>query len=82
MSVLRVWLDGQGGSPKGTKIDPYGGLEPNNAGTFDDTVLNRLDDFMIDAKEYGIKLMISIHSFNSLSAGNDAYGKKWGTGTF
>lgn len=64
---------------------------------FDDTVLNLLDDFMLDAKAHNIKvrihimilradadwpkLMISMHSFNALSAG-DVYGALYGTGFF
>ncbi|KZV88563.1 glycoside hydrolase [Exidia glandulosa HHB12029] len=82
MKVLRVWLDGQSSAgTKGTNIDAYPGLEPDNVGTFDDTVLNKLDDFMLDAQKYGIKLMISMHSFNALSGG-DVYNKKYGTQGF
>jgi mannan endo-1,4-beta-mannosidase len=36
---------------------------------------------MITANQYGIKLMISMHSFNALQGG-DVYGQKWGTGYF
>jgi len=82
MKVLRVWLDGQStGSTKGTTITSYPSLEPDQIGTYDDTVLNLLDDFMIDAQSYGVKLLVSMHSFNSLSAG-DVYGAEYGTGYF
>ena len=37
---------------------------------------------MVNAKDFGIKLMISIHSFNSLEAKNDFYGNWYGTGSF
>jgi mannan endo-1,4-beta-mannosidase len=45
-------------------------------------VLNRLDDFMVKANSYGIKLLISIHSYNALQAANDFYGQWYGTGDF
>eukprot|EP01089_Gocevia_fonbrunei_P016590 TRINITY_DN5181_c0_g1_i1.p1 TRINITY_DN5181_c0_g1~~TRINITY_DN5181_c0_g1_i1.p1 ORF type:complete len:267 (+),score=56.87 TRINITY_DN5181_c0_g1_i1:297-1097(+) len=36
---------------------------------------------MVTAHSYGIKLLISMHSFNALEGG-DVYGKKYGTGYF
>jgi len=57
MKVLRVWLDGQStASTKGTQITSFPDLEPNSIGTFDDTVLNLMDDFMIDSHARGIKV--------------------------
>ncbi|KAF8753749.1 Cellulase (glycosyl hydrolase family 5) [Rhizoctonia solani] len=68
MKVLRVWLDGQStASTKATTITSYRSLETSSVGSYDPTVLNLLDDFMIDAQKYGIKLIISMHSWNSLS---------------
>ncbi|PCH43597.1 glycoside hydrolase family 5 protein [Wolfiporia cocos MD-104 SS10] len=60
MKVLRVWLDGQSESQKGTNINPFPDLEPTQicngvASCYNDTVLNRLDDFMVAANSYGIK---------------------------
>jgi len=86
MKVLRVWLDGQSTTQKGTPIDPFPDLEPStvcdgDASCYDDTVLQRLDDFMIESNARGIKLLISMHSFNALSAG-DVYGQKYGTQGF
>ncbi|KAI0651460.1 glycoside hydrolase [Trametes meyenii] len=86
MKVLRVWLDGQSSTQKGTPIDPFPDLEPNticngDESCYDDTVLERLDDFMLDAQKQGIKLIITMHSFNALQAG-DVYGKEYGTGFF
>lgn len=37
---------------------------------------------MFKANSYDIKLLISIHSYNALSAANDFYGKWYGTGDF
>lgn len=45
-------------------------------------MLNRLDDFMANAHTYGIKLLVSIHSYNALAANADFYGQWYGTGDF
>jgi mannan endo-1,4-beta-mannosidase len=37
---------------------------------------------MVKAHGYGIKLLISIHSYNALEAANDFYGQWYGTGDF
>ncbi|KAH9946937.1 glycoside hydrolase [Amylocystis lapponica] len=87
MKVLRVWLDPEeSGSQKGTKLNPHPALEDKgicngDASCYDDTVLQRYDAFMIKAQQYGIKLLISMHSFNSLQAG-DVYSKKYGVSGF
>ncbi|KAH9841942.1 glycoside hydrolase [Rhodofomes roseus] len=86
LKVLRVWIGGQSGSQKGTKLNAFNDLEPNTpcngtASCYDDTVLERLDDFMVAANSYGVKLLISMHSFNALQ-GNDPYGKKYGKENF
>ena len=46
---------------QGTNIDPFPDLEPTKIcdgddSCYDDTVLERLDDFMVDAHSYGIKV--------------------------
>ncbi|GKU03582.1 glycoside hydrolase family 5 protein [Fusarium langsethiae] len=82
VKVLRVWLDGQSGSPKGTPINSYNALQGSGPDNWDDTVLNRLDTFMVKAHDYGIKLLISIHSYNALEGNKDFYGKWYGTGDF
>jgi len=82
LKVLRTWLDGQSSrSTKGTNIETFWDLEPNEVGVYNDTVLELTDALMINAQKYGVKLLISMHSWNALSAG-DVYGKKWGTGYF
>ena len=77
---------GQGDNVKGTATTAWNGLEgvngPGSTNGWDDTVLNRLDDVMATANSYGIKLLISLHSYNTLSANNDFYGKWYGTGDF
>jgi mannan endo-1,4-beta-mannosidase len=37
---------------------------------------------MVKAHSYGIKLSISIHSYNALEGNRDFYGKTYGTGNF
>ncbi|KAI0471666.1 glycoside hydrolase superfamily [Xylariaceae sp. FL0804] len=80
--VLRVWLDGQTSPQKGTTFTSFPSLETDSPGDWDDTVLNLLDDVMVKAHDYGIKLQISIYSYNSLEANNDFYGQWYGTGDF
>ncbi|EXF83882.1 hypothetical protein CFIO01_03905 [Colletotrichum fioriniae PJ7] len=82
VKVLRVWLDGQSGSEKGTTLDNFNSLQGDGPDAWDDTVLNRLDNFMVHAHDYGIKLLVSIHSYNALEANSDFYGKWYGTGDF
>lgn len=73
---------GQSGEPKGTPINEFNGLQGSGPDDWDDTVLNRLDDFMVTAADYGIKLLISIHSYNALEGNRDFYGEWYGTGDF
>lgn len=42
-----------------TPITAYPSLEPNAIGTYNDTVLNLLDDFMIDSANHNIKVGVS-----------------------
>ncbi|KAL4731185.1 hypothetical protein ACLX1H_000146 [Fusarium chlamydosporum] len=82
VKVLRVWLDGQSGETKGTPINNFNSLQGSSPTAWDDTVLNRLDKFMVKAHDYNIKLLISIHSYNALEAKNDFYGQWYGIGDF
>ncbi|KAL4966136.1 glycoside hydrolase superfamily [Aspergillus stella-maris] len=82
VKVLRVWLDGQQGTVKGTKLNDFNSLQGNGPDDYDDTMLNRLDSFMVKAHDYGIKLLISIHSYNALEGKSDFYGTWYGTGDF
>jgi len=75
-------LAGQSGQPKGTPINPYKPLEGNSPQSWDDTVLKRLDAFMVKAHAHNIKLLISLHSYNALEGEKDFYGQRWGTGDF
>lgn len=62
MKVLRVWINGQSDTDlKGTQITPFPDVEPNQIcsgvqSCYDPTVLNNLDEFMVEANSYGIKV--------------------------
>lgn len=75
-------LLGQSGETKGTPINNFNSLQGSSPTAWDDTVLNRLDKFMVKAHDYNIKLLISIHSYNALEAKNDFYGQWYGIGDF
>jgi mannan endo-1,4-beta-mannosidase len=75
-------IEGQSETTKGTPIDAFKGLQGDSPTAWDDTVLDRLDGFMAKAHGYGIKLLISIHSYNALESNRDFYGKWYGTGDF
>ncbi|KLO14435.1 glycoside hydrolase family 5 protein [Schizopora paradoxa] len=82
MKVLRVWISAQTtASTKNTTITPYNSVEPDTIGVYDDTVLELLDDFMLDSFARGIKLIISMHSYNSLASG-DVYSDTYGVEGF
>ncbi|KAL4928799.1 uncharacterized protein BDV17DRAFT_291426 [Aspergillus undulatus] len=63
-------------------LNDFASLQGNSRDSYDDTILNRLDDFMVKAHDYGIKLLISIHSYNALEAGSDFYANTEAIGYF
>ncbi|KAI6862184.1 hypothetical protein KC338_g6319 [Hortaea werneckii] len=67
---------------KGTYFTSFPSLEGDTPRSYNDEVLNRLDDFMHNAQSYGVKLIISFHSYNALKAHSDFYGQYYGTGLF
>jgi mannan endo-1,4-beta-mannosidase len=74
---------GQSYDQKGTSLTYYQSLETDEPGQWNnDEVLKRLDDVMYNAHQYGIKLLISLHSYNILENKGDFYGKWYGTGNF
>lgn len=82
--LILEWNDvGQSYDLKGTSLNTYKSLETDGPGQWnDDEVLKRLDDVMYNARQYGIKLLISLHSYNILENKGDFYGKWYGTGYF
>ncbi|KAJ7064055.1 glycoside hydrolase family 5 protein [Mycena amicta] len=56
-------------------------LEANGIGSYDDTVLNRIDQLMVDAHARGIKLLIGMYDQNAL-LGGDIYERTFGVDGF
>ena len=62
MKVLRVWVNGQTETDlKGTTITPFPDVEPTqicdgDQSCYDPTILNLLDELMVEAHSYGIKV--------------------------
>ncbi|KAK7033943.1 hypothetical protein VNI00_012570 [Paramarasmius palmivorus] len=81
MKVLRTWVTGHDAGQKGSNSRAVPDLEHNGIGTYDDTILDQIDQLMVDAHARGIKLLIGMHDKNSLQAG-DVYGQKYGDRNF
>ncbi|KAJ6568629.1 glycoside hydrolase [Mycena capillaripes] len=81
MKVLRTWVTGIGAGQKASNNIAVRDLEANGIGQYDDTVLNLIDQLMVDAHARGIKLLIGMHDKNALQAG-DIYGSTFGVDGF
>ncbi|KAJ7024988.1 glycoside hydrolase family 5 protein [Mycena alexandri] len=81
MKVLRTWVTGVGAGQKASDNIFVPDLEANGIGNYDDTVLNLIDQLMVDAHARGIKLLIGMHDKNALQAG-DIYGATYGVDGF
>ncbi|KAJ3782161.1 glycoside hydrolase family 5 protein [Lentinula aff. detonsa] len=81
MKVLRTWVSGQSAGQKGSDSVAVPDLEANGIGNYDDTILNLIDQLMVDAHARGIKLLIGMYDQNSLQAG-DIYGSTYGVEGF
>ncbi|KAJ6498680.1 glycoside hydrolase family 5 protein [Mycena vulgaris] len=81
MKVLRVWVTGFGAGQKASNNIAVNDLEAKGLGNYDDTVLNLIDQLMVDAHARGIKLLIGMHDKNALQGG-DIYGSTFGTEGF
>ncbi|KIK55243.1 glycoside hydrolase family 5 protein [Collybiopsis luxurians FD-317 M1] len=77
MKVLRTWVTGHAAGQKGSDNVAVPDLEANGIGNYDDTILNMIDQLMVDAHDRGIKLLIGMYDQNSLQAG-DIYGSTYG----
>ncbi|ESK91570.1 glycoside hydrolase family 5 protein [Moniliophthora roreri MCA 2997] len=81
MKVLRTWVTGHDAGQKGSNSRAVPDLEHNGIGTYDETILDQIDQLMVDAHARGIKLLIGMHDKNSLQAG-DIYGQRYGDRNF
>ncbi|KAF9461513.1 glycoside hydrolase family 5 protein [Collybia nuda] len=81
MKVLRTWVTGHEAGQKGSNNRKVLDLEANGIRNYNDTILDLIDQLMVDAHDRGIKLLIGMHDKNSLQAG-DVYGRKYGQYNF
>ncbi|EPS93807.1 hypothetical protein FOMPIDRAFT_53253, partial [Fomitopsis schrenkii] len=68
---MKVCLDDQSETQKGTNILPFPDLEPVQIcngvpSCYNDTVLERLDEFMLLAHNHSIKVTLDMNSFNAI----------------
>ena len=80
LRVVRVFLVATtgGGAVAACADTPTPDLEPNVVGSYDDTILERLDQLLYEASERGIKLTVALHDRWSLGCWRtDAYALKY-----
>ena len=74
MKVVRIFISAVGNGAKGSSSTNTPDLEPDTVGVYDDTILRRIDQLMVEAVQYGIKLDISMHDRYALGCwSQDAY---------
>ncbi|TFK39569.1 glycoside hydrolase [Crucibulum laeve] len=81
MKVLRTWVTGHEAGQKGSSTTKIVDLEANGIRNYDDTILDQIDQLMVDAHARGIKLLIGMYDQNSLQNG-DVYSMKYGVNGF
>ncbi|KZP08273.1 glycoside hydrolase family 5 protein [Athelia psychrophila] len=69
MKVLRTFVQGVGASQKSSSNIYVPDVEPITIGIYNDTILDAIDQLMVEANSYGIKLLISMYDKNTLAAG-------------
>ena len=78
MKVVRIFISGVGAHAKGSSSVATPDLEPTTVGVFDDTILHRIDQLMLEASQHGIRLDISCHDRYALGCwSEDAYYAKY-----
>ncbi|KAJ7112904.1 glycoside hydrolase superfamily [Mycena epipterygia] len=81
MKVLRTWVSGNSAGQKGSTSTEAADVEGGGIGQYDDTVLDKIDQLMVDAHDRGIKLLIGMYDQNALLS-PDIYGKTYGSSGF
>ncbi|KAH7097923.1 glycoside hydrolase family 5 protein [Auriculariales sp. MPI-PUGE-AT-0066] len=79
MKVLRTFVQGVSAGAKNSSNGDLPDLEPNAIGEYDDTILNAIDQLMVEAHDYGIKLLICVYDKNVLASHgpyHDTYGEE------
>ncbi|TFK50436.1 glycoside hydrolase [Heliocybe sulcata] len=72
MKVLRTWVTGIPSGQKASDNTAVGDLEHNGLGNYDDKVLDLIDQTMVIAHNYGVKLLIGMYDVNTLES-QDVY---------
>ncbi|KZV91731.1 glycoside hydrolase, partial [Exidia glandulosa HHB12029] len=68
MKVLRTFVNGVGTGQKNSSNIAVNDLEPTTIRQYDDTILNKIDQLMVEAHAWNIKLLICIYDKNVLAA--------------
>ncbi|EIN10943.1 glycoside hydrolase [Punctularia strigosozonata HHB-11173 SS5] len=83
MKVLRTFVSFEAAGQKNNDSLETNDLEQNGVGTRDDTILNRIDQLMVNAHAVGIKLLIALYDVNWLNSGSvSAYANSYGVEGF
>jgi len=78
IKVLRIFISSVGAGDKGSSSSGVNDLEQKAVGSYDDTVLTKIDTLMFEASQKGIKLDIMMHDRYSLGCwAADAYVSKY-----
>jgi len=78
MKVLRVFVNGVTAGQKGSTNVAIPDLEAKGFAQWDDTILNAIDQLMVEAHAWNIKLLISLYDKNVLQAGRVPYASTYG----
>ncbi|KAM0750222.1 hypothetical protein T439DRAFT_326171 [Meredithblackwellia eburnea MCA 4105] len=76
--VVRIFIASVYANNKGSDNVAVNDLEPNAVGTYDDTILTKIDQLMYDCKARGLKLLIALSDRYALGFwSTDAYALKY-----
>lgn len=79
MSVVRIFISHVGQNNKNSGNDELNDLEGWGVGDYDDTVLEKIDQLMVELQERNMQLIISIHDRYALGFWDtDQYAYKYG----
>ncbi|KAJ1548419.1 hypothetical protein HK405_003272, partial [Cladochytrium tenue] len=81
--VIRIFIVHVYEGNKGTSATGVNDIEENAIGSYDDTVLGMIDNFMLKCYNRGLKLIIALHDRYSLGTwDSDAYANTYGASAF
>ena len=60
MKVVRIFISAVGKGAKGSSAETVPDVEPRMVGEWDDSVLEKIDQLMVEAVKYGVKLDMSV----------------------